>query len=91
MIRARAEPLCHAFKKRSLFMLVSPSHSTSAGDVHTSNRETRSRFSSDPCEFFRVGNDANRLNTPLLHINGQDGEDLTASADDQGGLTVDFR
>ena len=48
------------------------------------------RFSSDPCEFFRIGNDANRLNLPLLHINGQDGECLTASADDQGGLTVDF-
>jgi hypothetical protein len=72
-------------------MLVSPSVSTSARDVHTSNRETLSRFSSDPREFFRVGNDSNRLNTPLLHINGQDGEDLTASADDQGGLTVDFR
>ena len=38
-------------------------------------------FSSDPCEFFRVGNDANRLNLPLLHINGQDGECLTACAE----------
>jgi len=47
-------------------------------------------FSSDPCEFFRVDNDANRLNQPILHIHGQDGEDLTAGADDQGGLTVDF-
>ena len=56
----------------------------------TQESETLSRFSSDPCEFFRVGNDANRLNLPLLHINGQDGECLTASADDQGGLTVDF-
>jgi len=90
MIRV-PQALCHAFKKRSLFLLVSPSHSTSAGDVHTRNRETLSRFSSDPCEFFRVGNDPKRLNPPLLHINGQDGEDLTASADDQGGLAVDFR
>jgi hypothetical protein len=48
------------------------------------------RFSSDPCEFFRVGNDPNRLNLPFRHIDGQDGEYLTASADDQGGLTVDF-
>ena len=47
-------------------------------------------FSSDPCEFFRVGNDPNRLNLPFLHINGQDGECLTACADDQGCLTVDF-
>jgi hypothetical protein len=44
----------------------------------------------DPCEFVRVDNDANRLNLPILHIHGQDGEDLTAGADDQGGLTVDF-
>src|SRR5437764_5054830 len=56
-------------------MLVSPSLSTSAGDVHTRNRETLSRFSSDSCEFFRIGNDPNRLNLPLLHINGQ-GSDL---------------
>lgn len=52
--------------------------------------ETLSRFSSDPREFFRVGNDANRLDLPLLHLNGQDGECLTASADDQGCLTVNF-
>src|SRR6266566_5392161 len=31
-------------------------------------------FSSDVCEFIRVGNDANRLNLPLLHINSEDGE-----------------
>ncbi len=49
-----------------------------------------SRFSSDPCEFFRIGNDANCLNLPLLHLNGQDGECLVASADDHGCLTVDF-
>ena len=52
--------------------------------------ETLSRFSSDPREFFRVGNDANRLDLPLLHLNGQDGECFFASADDQGCLTVDF-
>jgi hypothetical protein len=47
-------------------------------------------FSLDSCEFVRVGNDPNRLNLPFLHLNGQDGEYLTASADDQGYLTVDF-
>src|SRR5438094_6339565 len=49
------------------------------------------RSKSDPREFFRVGNDANRLDLPLLHLNGQDGEYFFASADDQGCLTVDFR
>src|SRR5438874_2504268 len=58
--------------------------------VNKRNSETRPCFSSDPCEFVRVGNDANRLNTPFLHLNGQDGEYLTASANDQGCLTVDF-
>ena len=48
------------------------------------------RFSSDPCEFFRVGNDPNHLNLPFRHINGQEGECFFASADDQGCLTVDF-
>ncbi len=52
--------------------------------------EIPSRFSLYPCEFFRVGNDANRLDLPLLHLNGQDGEYLAASADDHGCLTVDF-
>src|SRR6266851_1210548 len=41
-------------------------------------------------EFFRVGHDPNGLNTLCLHFNAQDGECLTASADDQGCLTVDF-
>ena len=50
----------------------------------------RAAIASDPCEFVRVGNDPNRLNLPFLHLNGQDGEYLTASADDQGYLTVDF-
>ena len=52
--------------------------------------ETLSRFSSDPREFFRVGNDANRLDLPLLHLNGQDGKYFFISADDKGCLAVDF-
>jgi hypothetical protein len=52
--------------------------------------QNRSFFSSNPCEFLRVGNDANRLHLPLLHINGEDVECFFVSADDQGGLTVDF-
>jgi len=59
--------------------------------MNTRNRETLPCFSLDPCEFFRVGNNPNRLNMPFLHINGQDGEYLIASADDQGRLKVDFR
>ncbi len=45
--------------------------------------QNRSLFSSDPCELIRVGNDANRLNLPLLHINGKDVECFFAGADDQ--------
>ncbi len=45
--------------------------------------QNRSFFSSDPCELIRVGNDANRLNLPLLHINGKDVECFFAGADDQ--------
>src|SRR5713226_5739382 len=52
--------------------------------------ETLPCFSSNPCELIRVGNDANRLNLPLLHINGKDVECFFAGADDQGGLTLDF-
>src|SRR5205823_6306899 len=48
------------------------------------------RFSSDPCEFFRVGNDANRLNTPLLDFNAQNEDSLSANANDQRGLAVDL-
>jgi len=47
-------------------------------------------YSSDPCELVRIGNDAQRLNTPLLYINGQDGENLPTCMDDHGCLTVNF-
>ena len=47
-------------------------------------------FSSDPAEFVRVGNDPNRLNLPMLHIQDQDREGFFARTDDQGRLTVDF-
>jgi hypothetical protein len=33
------------------------------------------------CEFFRVGNDTNSLNTLCLHFNGQDEQGLVISAD----------
>src|SRR5437588_8458668 len=49
-----------------------------------------SRFSSNPSEFFRVGNDANCLNTPLLDFNAQNEDSLSANADDQRGLAVDL-
>ena len=90
MIRALQAPLSRLQKTETVY--ASLSFSLHVGvTVHTRNRETLSRFPSEPCEFFRVGNDPNCLNTPFLNINGQDGEYLIASADDQGGLTVDFR
>lgn len=46
--------------------------------------------SSEPCEFFRVNNDADCLNQPLLHIHCQDEPGSTVSAANQGGLTVNF-
>src|SRR5207253_1981570 len=48
-------------------------------------------FSLDPCEFFRIGYDTNRLNTPLLDFNTQHHERLSAHAYDQRGLAVDLR
>src|SRR5260370_33501410 len=69
---------------------ATPSVGKSLGNAASFSIRVVLCFSSDPCEFFRVDNDANRLNLPILHIHGQDGEGLTASADDQGGLTVDF-
>jgi len=36
----------------------------------------------DVREFFGVGDDANRLNLPLLHLNGQHGEWLAINMDD---------
>src|SRR2546421_5736932 len=51
--------------------------------------EVRAYCSSDPCEFFRVGHDANGLNLPLLDFNAQNEDSLSANADDQRGLAVD--
>src|SRR3984893_10814686 len=51
----------------------------------------RVRFMLEACEFLRVGNDTNRLNTLCLHLNGEDEQGLTTSADDDSRLTVDFR
>ena len=39
-------------------------------------------FSSDPGEFVRVGNDPDRLDLLLLHIQNQNGEGFFASTDD---------
>jgi hypothetical protein len=47
--------------------------------------------SSEVGEFFRVGNNANRLNPPaLLCFNSQDRECLAANVEDKSRLTVDF-
>src|SRR5207248_2635374 len=51
----------------------------------------RVRFMLEACEFLRVGNDTNRLNTLCLHLNAEDEQGLTTSADDDSRLTVDFR
>src|SRR5947209_17111793 len=90
MIRARARLFVTPQRNASLFMLASPSLGTLAGDVHASNHETISRFSSDPGEFFRIGYDADRLYLPLLDFNAQNKERLSANADDQRGLAVDL-
>src|SRR6266576_2372877 len=75
---------------RNLFMRTSSSSFPRQLQSEQNTHETLSRFSSDPREFFRVGNDANRLDLPLLHLNAQDGECFFASADDKGCLAVDF-
>lgn len=54
----------------------------------TPSPRTGSRL--DASEFLRVGDDTDRLDLPLLHLNGQDGEDVTASTDDQSCLAVDL-
>src|SRR6266536_3612410 len=58
--------------------------------VRNPNAQFADHFSSDPCEFFRVGHDANRLNTPLLDFNAQNEDSLSANANDQRGLAVDL-
>ena len=45
----------------------------------------------DSREFFWVGDDANGLDQSLRHFNGQEGEYLIASAEDESCLAVDFR
>ena len=54
------------------------------------HRVVLSRCSSDPCQFFRVSNDADRLNLPMLDIHSHDEPGETVDAANQRNLTIDF-
>ena len=48
------------------------------------------RHQLDPCEFFRVDYDPDRLDLLFLYVNRKYGEGLSAVAQNQGCLAVDF-